>query len=51
MTPKLVELEKIRAELTDNSFEEVEAKKHLDALAFWLAEHERKCGFDGASNI
>ena len=42
MLEVLVRLEEIRADLTDESVEEVEAKKHLDALAYWIAEHDRK---------
>ena len=42
MTKNLVSLEEIRAELSNASVEEVEARRHLDALAWWLSEHERK---------
>lgn len=40
MIENLVKLEQIRAELTNETMADVEAKKHLDALAWWLGERE-----------
>ncbi len=46
MNALLVAIEEIRAEIGDATMEEIEAKSHLDAVAYYLAEHERKCAAD-----
>ena len=45
MRRNFIVLEEIRAGLTDSTFEEIEAKRHLDALAWYLAEHDRKAQY------
>ena len=43
MIAALVKLEEARAGRNNDTCDEIEAKRYLDAAAWFIAQHERKC--------